>query len=399
LYRAGFNESLGIFYTTFTSFLGFRQVEGEYKVMGMAAYGEPKFDLSSLIRFNFHSGDIESPSGLRHVSRETLTSIDEPVYDEHEIYRLTHVKRPVPGAPFRQEHFDLAASVQLHFENAYLGLIKFYLEKSGAKFLCIAGGCALNALANKKLLEIGLQGIYVMPASSDRGISMGAAMLHSSRSSVPVEPLGTMALGREFDNDDVIKVMEDSGIQYHLVEDPTQTCSEALQRGEVVGWFQGRSEFGPRALGQRSILANGSISGMKDTLNRKIKFRESYRPFAPSFLQGEIDLTQYPTNFEYMTFTIDAPSELKSGLPEAVHFDGTSRVQIVNPVSNPKFATLLSESKKLTGFAGVINTSFNLAGEPIVDSPQDALRTFFSSGLDSLFMENVVVRKNPLNLT
>ena len=393
LYRSGFNESLGVFYTTFTSYLGFRQVEGEYKVMGMAAYGQPRYDLSSLLYFDSNSGAVVAPSGIAYTGRATMTSIDEPAYDEELLFKLTGVQRPKPGTQFTQAHFDLAASVQWQFQETYVALIEYYLRRNKAEYLCVAGGCALNASANRRLLDLGLKGVYIMPAASDRGISMGAAMLHANQSGQHVQPVTGMALGREFTEDEVVKVLTEAGIRYEFAEDVFEACSEALERGEVVGWFQGRSEYGPRALGQRSILANGAIEGMKDTLNRKIKFREAFRPFAPAVLSGEMDFSAYPTDLEYMTFTIEAPEQLKGGLPEAVHFDGTSRIQVVNPRSNPLFSELLSVVKKSTGFAGVINTSFNLAGEPIVDSPQDALRTFFSSGLDTLFLGNVVVRK------
>jgi len=396
LYRADRTCSLGNFYTSFTNYLGFKSVEGEYKVMGMAAYGKNNHDLSNIIYFDNKEGLIKSNNPEANIDLENYSSISDPSYNENYIYGLTNVKRPLYSSKiFEQNHFDLATSVQNQFSSTYISLIRYWLNKTKQKYLCLSGGCVLNCLANKELLDDDLKGIYVMPAASDRGLSLGSALYLAGTEKEKIEPVENMYLGRAFDNKNIIKLLNNCDINYEIVNSPTKDCARLLKKGLVIGWFQGRAEFGPRALGHRSILANPQIKGMKDILNSKIKFRESYRPFAPAILKEDFD-EYYESNidFSYMTFTIDVPENLAKIIPEAVHFDGTARVQTVTKQSNSNFYDLLKEIKKDIGIGSVINTSFNLANEPIVDSPSDAIRTFFSSGIDVLYMNNIKLVKN-----
>lgn len=395
LYRAERDGSLGNFYTAFTNYLGFRSIEGEYKVMGMAAYGNDKYDLSDLIYFDAKQGTVETNCPESFNSFEYYTSITEPGYNEDYIYNLTKVKRPVySSGKFNQEHFDLAASVQAQFTRTYIGLIRYWLAKTKQTHLCLSGGCVLNCLANKELLGDELDGIYVMPAASDRGLSMGSAMYAANIEGESVLPVKDMYLGRSFDSSKIKEMLMACGVAHKELSDPAADCAGSIADGLVVGWLQGRSEFGPRALGHRSILASPRVARMKDILNAKIKFRESYRPFAPAILKSELEkYYRSRIQFPYMTFTVDVPSELAVQIPEAVHFDGTARVQSVTEADSKSFYNLLNEVKKISGVGAVINTSFNLSGEPIVDSPYDAIRTFYSSGLDVLYLENFKLTK------
>ena len=395
LYRSDRAHSLGNFYTAFTNYLGFRSIEGEYKVMGMAAYGTDKYDLSKLLYFNPQTGTVENQGMDGLINVEDYSAITEPFYNEDYIYSLCEVPMPVyADGGFKQEHFDLAASVQAQFQRTYIGLIQYYLAKTQLKKLCLSGGCVLNCLANRDLLKEDLDDIYIMPAASDRGLSMGAAMYGGNLENEQIHPVGNMYLGKSFTPGQVKDTLDLSGVSYTEIDDPLADCARSISNGLVVGWFQGRSEYGPRALGHRSILANAKKDNMKEILNAKIKFRESFRPFAPALLESDFaDYYSSNIRFPYMTFTIDVPQGLEKHIPEAVHLDGTARVQEVQDIDSSSFAGLLSQVKNEIGIGAVINTSFNLAGEPIVDSPFDAIRTFYSSGIDVLYIENFKLGK------
>lgn len=392
LYQAGDDGSLGLFYTAFTNYLGFKSIEGEYKVMGMAAYGSPRFDLSDFIRFDTERGVINFNTSIYESSN--YSSIWEPSYIEDKIFRHTGVlPRGQREKRFAQEHFDLAASVQLAFERAYLSLISYYLDKSGQRNVALAGGCALNCLANKRLLELTDINSFVFPAASDRGLSIGAAFLAMRDAGVKPKKVNDMYLGPEYSDDEIGTQLSVSGLRYRQSGDVAGDAAKAILSGKIIGWHQGRSEFGPRALGNRSIIASASLVGSKDLLNKKIKFREAYRPFAPAILEEDLFIvTGRRGSFPYMTFAQDVLE--RGALMEAVNVDGTARFQTVSSTHRqPRFRSLLENIKRSTGIGVVINTSFNLAGEPIVETPADALRTFVSSGLDELFIGSWVVTK------
>jgi carbamoyltransferase len=297
-----------------------------------------------------------------------------------------------PHEKITQVHFDIAASLQLHFENTYLELIKYWKEKTGIKRICLSGGCTLNALANMRLLDMGFEGIFVMPAASDRGVSLGAAVQASFFGGKTVSPPTSMYLGSHYSLSEIKLELDSNQIDYQICEEKNTRIAEDIAQGKIVGYFCGRSEFGPRALGARSILANPRIEGMKNLLNAKIKFREDYRPFAPSVLEGSALLPSSIANLEYMTITTKIADKDRLKFPEAIHFDGTSRVQLVKH-NNQVLGDLLQQIEKSSGHASVINTSFNLKGEPIVNSPRDALRTFYGCGLDVLYIETFRISK------
>ena len=391
IHESGEGKSLGYFYSAFTQYLGFESLEGEYKVMGMAAYAEPTVDLNHLLYFDQQVGQIES--NLSNYYNPNQTSIAESCVDIESIFKLTKVERRLPRQVFRPEHFQLASSVQNTFTNSYLDLIKYWLNKTQARYLCLSGGCALNALANMSLLDLNLDGIYIMPAASDRGVSMGCAQWGSALIGESPSKPSDMYLGREFTDLQIKNELEQCGIPYEKNSNIFESASQDLEQGKILGWFQGRSEFGPRALGNRSILANPRIKNIKDKLNSKIKFREEFRPFAPAILfESFSHPSKNMADFSSMTITLKIDDKQAQFFPGGVHSDFTSRIQLVQSKEN-SFGKLLTQVEQLSGHPSLINTSFNLRGEPIVDSPSDAIRTFYSSGIDVLYIGNYRLKK------
>ncbi len=393
-YLAKWPVSIGAFYTAFANYFGFPSIEGEYKMMGMAAFGTDRFDLSSLIEFDPEKEEIrfdESMWDERH-----HTSMFEPHFIESVIYEITKVAPLPPGKnrKFEQEHFDLAASVQAQFTKVYLGVIKHFLKKTGKKHLCLSGGCTLNCLANKDLIGDESVQIYVQPGASDRGLSIGSGYEVARRMGDTPVGAKSMYLGKRYGEEDIYKAVKGSGLPFEKVDSVFEEAAKSLAEGKVLGWFRGRSEFGPRALGHRSILGATSVEGMKDKINAKIKFREKFRPFAPSMLMEDFTkITGLKNEYPYMTFSFDIPDQYKEDLREAIQVDGTARIQTVSGDQCPDYAELLRTVKKHQSIGAVLNTSFNLAGEPIVETPTDAIRTFVSSGLDELFIEDYRLSK------
>ena len=273
-------------------------------------------------------------------------------------------------------------------------MINYFAKKHNQENLCLSGGCALNCLSNSKFLEGNFKNIYVMPAASDRGLSLGNAMFSLAKNGIIAKPPSNMFLGPSYNDKTVLKLFKNLKIKYKKIKNISDDCSNEIKKGKVIGWFQGRSEFGPRALGARSILANPKIKNMKNKLNLKIKNREDYRPFAPSILDEDFKYKDKKNSlFEYMTFSLFLEKNIYKNFREAVHFDDTSRVHIVLKKNNPIFHNLLKSVKKKIGYGCVINTSFNLNNEPIVNSPLDAIKTFFGSGIDILYINNFKITK------
>ena len=405
LYKSDADNSLGIFYGIFTQFLGFEILEGEYKVMGMSAYGTPSYDLSSLI--TVVNGELKG--NYKHLlSNHRQTTVKEPFINFSELSKLLKLTPRFPGQQITQDYFNLAASVQKTYEDCLVKLTQYYMRLANTRNVALGGGCALNALANLQLQELVGQ-LYVMPASSDRGIALGAALTSSAQLSVfaTAQPannsvntqsyssprVNSMFLGHSYSNSEVRQFLSSTGIKFEYIENPYEHAAKDLKHGKVIGWHSGKSEFGPRALGNRSILASPRIQGAKNILNEKIKFREEFRPFAPVILDGSL-LGPIPKNVDLssMTTTIKVSVEDAANFPEAVHQDYTSRVQIVDSGSESSVLKILQEVSKFE-HPSLINTSFNLKGEPIVETPADALRTFISSGLDVLYISNFMVKK------
>lgn len=296
-------------------------------------------------------------------------------------------------------YVHVAAAVQKLLEQILLALTQHFLgdEITRTKRLCYAGGVALNVKANQRLVEwLRPQGgeLFVQPAASDSGTALGAATFAAHQLGDSIQPMQHAYLGPEYTSDEIEAALKKRGVRYEKCASITDVGSELLAKGEVVAWFQGRMEFGPRSLGNRSILGNPASRGVADMINAQIKYRERWRPFCPSMLDTvapEILQTNHPT--PYMTFTFDVAESWKKRIPEVVHEDGTARPQIVTAQSNPVYYELLKKFEARTGLGVLLNTSLNRRGEPMVCSPEDALNMFYGSDLQNLAMGDFLVRK------
>lgn len=390
-------DSLGLFYQIITQYCGFVKDSDEYKLMGLSSYGNrDKFNFEWLI--NFNEGELEINKQYIHVPKpgEASPHKDEMVYTKAFIEKIGQERR-IPNTELQQYYKDVAASAQRHFEKLLIDIIKYYSNKTGFKKICIAGGSALNCVANQKIMNANfVDNLFVQPAAGDAGISLGAAWLCSNDyGKVPIKTSNTY-LGNEYSDHEIEGILNTNKINYTYTQNPPEQAAKAISNNQVIGWFQGAMEFGPRALGNRSILASAINPKMQEIVNRKIKFRESYRPFCPSVL--EEDVFQYfegkNSTSNYMTITYNIKEEMKKVIPAVVHVDGTARIQTVSETQNKAFFDLLTRLKKLYGHGVVLNTSFNLSHEPIVCTPRDALATFFASGLDLLFLGNFIIKKS-----
>ncbi len=386
-----FPHSLGLLYSVFTAFLGFEVNDGEYKVMGLSAFGKPtRVDDVWKVLKRSADGSFELDMQYFCFDREADKSWT-PAFDA-----LFGAPRAVEG-PMEDRHRDLAASIQAVTEVVLLDLCRLVKERTGERHLCLAGGVALNAVAVGRILREGpFEDVFVQPAAGDAGSALGAALLGSN---CPRTPMTHVALGAGIDVDAARAFLDDGGIKYEdcAAQGIAGTVADRLARGQVVGWMQGRFEFGPRALGQRSILADPRPAEAKDRLNARIKFRESFRPFAPSVLaEASSDLFDLPNcgawTRRFMTSTVKAKD---ARIPAALHVDGTARVQEVHAADLPLYADLLREVGARTGIPCVVNTSFNLAGEPIVTSPADGYATFLRCGMDALAIGPFLIEREP----
>jgi carbamoyltransferase len=390
-------DSLGQLYGSITEYLGFDMLDGEYKVMGMAPYGDPSlYDLSRLIEFD--GKDIKVNTHL--VNTIGLRRYKEGRKGYYFSQKLIDWLGPMRKGDMADDpYIHYAASMQKLYEDISLKLIDYYLGdilKETGK-LVFAGGGALNVKLNQKILELPYVGeLFVQPAASDAGTAIGAASYACHRRGVEVEKMDHVFLGPGYTHDECVEACEQHPEQpdYEIVEDVTQRAAQILNEGNPLAWCQGRMEFGPRALGGRSILGCPSFKGIADRINEQIKFRERWRPFCPSILDTIAEeITQSDQPAPFMTITFDVAEEWKTRIPEVVHEDGTSRVQVVSEATNPVYYALLKEMERTNGNGVVLNTSMNRRGEPVVCSPTDALNMFFSSDLKYLFLEDLLVTK------
>ncbi len=381
-----FPHSLGLFYATITAFLGFRVNDGEYKVMGLAPYGEPR--LAGQMRMVLRSG----PAGQFTLDMEHFDFVDRMYTDR--LAELLGLPPRRPGAPLEQSHADVAASAQLVVEEILLEKAHHLAERAGSPNLCFAGGVALNCVANGRLLREGpFERVFVPPGAGDDGGALGAAALAHTRLTGERPAAGRLVradLGPAYDPGPVL-----AGAGVAAEPYAPDGVAARLAAGQVVGWFAGRMEFGPRALGHRSILADPRDAGMKERLNREIKRREAFRPFAPSVLAAHaaehLDL-DHPSPFMLETCQVRSPLELAA----VTHVDGSCRPQTVDPAAGPRFAGLLEAFHRRTGCPLLLNTSLNVAGEPIACTPVDALLTMAAAGLDALVLGDAVVDRGAL---
>lgn len=378
-------NSLGLFYAEFTQYLGFQKYSDEWKVMGLAPYGEPGVNLREFIVPDDEPYWVNS----RRLAESASTDVSgiEPVLGP----------RRAPESEIDARHKDIAFAVQDACERAMLTVVRLAVEKTRCRNLCLAGGVALNSKANGKILTSGfVDRVFIQPAAADDGVSLGAALAPylDNGKRLPVRPMRHAYLGPESSDTEMEAVLRTYKLRWTRLDDPAKTAAQLLAGGKIVGWFQGRMEFGPRALGSRSILADSRDPEMNAKVNSAVKFREWWRPFAPSLL-AEVagDYLENATDSPFMILTNAVRPEKRGVIPAVTHVDGSARPQTVEQEVNPLYWRLIREFGELTGVPVILNTSFNLRGEPIVSSPTDAVRTFFSSGMDALVMGSFLVEK------
>jgi carbamoyltransferase len=378
-------NSLGLFYAQFTQYLGFQPYSDEWKVMGLAPYGEAGINLREFI--------VPDDNPYRVATRLLIGRDSAP---SAAIEARLGPKR-APESEIDARHKNLAFAVQDACEQAMMTLARAAVEKTGCRNLCLAGGVALNSKGNGKILASGLvDGIFIQPAAGDDGVCLGAALAPylDSGGKLPVRKMRHAYLGPESSDSEIENVLQTYKLRATHVADPATTAAEMLANGKILGWFQGRMEFGPRALGSRSILADPRDPEMNAKVNNAVKFREWWRPFAPSLLAEVADqYLESSTDSPFMVLTSQVRPEKRSVIPSVTHVDGSARPQTVERDVNPLYWRLIHEFGQRTGVPVVMNTSFNLRGEPIVCTPTDAVRTFFSSGMDALVIGNFVVEK------
>ena len=418
LWEISFPHSLGLLYSAFTYYCGFKVNSGEYKLMGLAPYGKPLY----VDKIKDNLIDIKDDGTFR---------LDISYFKYHRGFRMTGRKfhklfgrKPRKGeTKLEQFHMDLAASIQLVTEEIMLKLAKSLREETGIKNLCLAGGVALNCVANGKLLQEKIfDDIWIQPASGDAGSALGAALVawhqHHGQERIVSnnDSMKGTYLGPEFSNEEIIKYLNQINAPFHTYNDHDlfSCLADKLEKGNVIGWFNGPMEFGPRALGGRSIIGDPRNSKMQSIMNLKIKFRESFRPFAPSVLEEDVS-NQFEMNSKspYMLLVAPVKKELckqmseeqnelfgieklnipRSSLPAITHVDYSARIQTVSRTTNPRYYKLIDAFKQKTGCPTIVNTSFNVRGEPIVCTPQDAYRCFMRTEMDILVLQNQILFK------
>lgn len=378
VHRIPNTSSWGHFYTLITEIVGFAPHSAEGKTMGLAAYGTPDPRLfDSFIDWEGEIPVIDKPRRRKFMARYAPRR---------------------PNEPLTQEHKDLAASLQHALERAGFMMSEFLFKRSGIRNLAMGGGCALNCSMNGKLRRLPhVDHLFVQPAAHDASTALGAAAkVHREITGErPRERLEHAYWGPEYTDDDAERAIRYARYpKWRRSPDAVKEAAQMLADGKILGWVQGRMEMGPRALGGRSILADPRRAEMKDAVNKHVKGREPWRPFAPSFLEEDAaDYVTSPYPSPFMIVAFDSKPENRDRIQAATHVDGTVRVQTVSRRHNPAYWSLLSEFKKLSGVGAVLNTSFNVAGEPVVCSPRDALRTFFCCGMDALVIGNHIVEK------
>ena len=391
-------DSLGGMYGAITEYLGFEMLDGEFKVMGMAPYGDAsKYDLSRLVQFK--DGDLRVNTRLVNVvGLRRYKENGKGYYFTPELIEWLGPKRQ--GDEIDDPYIHYAASVQQLLEDVALEMIDYYvgdiIRETGR--IAMAGGVALNVKLNQRIINMpGVKELFVQPASGDAGTSLGAATFVSAQMGEQVEPMQHAYLGPAFTTEECLAACEvhPAKPKFTRVENAPEKAAEILANGNPLAWFQGRMEFGPRALGCRSILGDPSHSGVADRINAQIKYRERWRPFCPSMLDRVAeDILQTDHPAPYMTFTFDVAEHWKSRIPEVVHEDGTARAQVVTKATNPRYYALIEELERLRNVPVVLNTSLNRRGEPMICSPTDALNMFYGCDLEYLMMEDVLVTKS-----
>lgn len=412
--RVLFPHSLGIFYQALTQYLGFPNYGDEYKVMGLAPYGEPKFvdTLSKVIEVKSAEGFRLDLSYFKHHNSSISTQWEggSPTFDKLYSAKLIQLlgKPRSKDEMLTQKHFDIAHSVQKTYENALFGLLDELYKRTGLTNLTLAGGCAMNSVANGKIcLNTKFKNIYIQSAAGDAGGAIGAALVAINKNQNTTNKLfqhHTHAYwGPCYSNEQIRVILEEfklkgdvGDIRIELISDYSDIASKtalAISEGKVIGWFQGRMEWGPRALGNRSIICDPRRADMKNILNSKIKRRESFRPFAPSILKSDVATWfEQDDDVPFMMQVFQIKEKMRSKIPAVTHVDGSGRLQTVDEATNPRYYKLIEQFKKLTDIPMVLNTSFN-ENEPVVCSPNEAFSTFLRTKMDILVMNNWFIER------
>jgi carbamoyltransferase len=396
-------DSLGGLYGAITEYLGFEMLDGEFKVMGMAPYGDPtKYDLSRLAKFEngelIINTEYVNVVGLRRYKETDADGKSKGYYFTPKLIEWLGPKRK--GDEIDDPYIHYAASVQKLLEDLALQMIEYYLgdiiRETGK--IVMAGGVALNVKLNQRIIALPhVKELFVQPASGDNGTSLGAATYAAHLAGETIHKMEHAYLGPAFSNEECIAACEAHPAKpvFTRVEDGPRKAAELLAAGNPLAWFQGRMEFGPRSLGCRSILGDPSFPGVADRINAQIKYRERWRPFCPSMLDRVAeDILQTDHPAPYMTFTFDVNPAWKARIPEVVHEDGTARAQIVTKETNPRYYALIEHLEQLRGNGVVLNTSLNRRGEPMICSPADALSMFYGCDLEYLMLEDILVTKS-----
>jgi len=394
IFSQEFPHSLGAFYSTFTEFCGFKAQSDEWKLMGASPYGNSKKFKDKLKKlFMLH----ENEGFSLNLNYFDFYQFHTKKRYSKELIHLLEIEPNEPGKDLSQDYYDLCAGVQECLEEIYFHLLNSLQQKTGLKNVVIAGGTALNSVANGKVLSsTEFEQLFVPPMPDDAGAGLGAALYTSKmlKNDIVFDEMIHNYLGPGYTNDEIAVELDKYKIPYKKIASPSKKAAELIAEGAIIGWFQGRLEFGDRALGNRSILADPRNDKMKDLVNSTIKYRENFRPFAPAILAEEI--SEYFDEDEpapFMERVLPIKKEKQALIPAVTHVDGSGRLQSVTPGQNKPFYELISHFKNLTGVPIVLNTSFNLKGEAMVCSPYDAIRTFYTSGLDHLILGDFLISK------
>ena len=393
-------HSLGLFYSAFTYFLGFQVNEGEYKLMGLASYGTPKYYdkiINNLI-------DVKDDGSI-HLNMKYFAFTYDKVMTNDKFSKLFEIEPRKKDEKAQQIHYDIGASAQKVLEEILLKMANHIYEKFKIKNLCLGGGVALNGVANYRILkETQFDNVHIPPSPGDAGSAVGCAqylyyIYHKNPRIIEKNPAKVISesvyVGTKYSDEEIREFLNSKNIQYQQLQhdELLQTTAKLIADGNIVGWYQGKMEWGPRALGSRSILADPRKAEMKDILNEKIKHRESFRPFAPSILEEYVsEYFDIDRPSPYMLFV--APVRKPELIPAVTHVDGTGRLQTVNRDANPLYYDLINEFYKITGVPIIINTSMNVMGEPIVNTPEQAYAMLKKTDMDYLMLHNYVLRGN-----
>ena len=390
-------HSLGLFYSAFTYFLGFRVNEGEYKLMGLSSYGKPKY--YDLIKENLI--DVKNDGSI-HLNMKYFAFTYDKVMTNENFAQLFGIPPRKEDQKTEQIHYDIGASAQKVLEDVLLKMVNHIHSKTKMKNLCIGGGVALNGVANYKVLKNGpFDNVHIPPSPGDGGSAVGCAQylyfVHNNKKRIIENNHSKLIqenvyVGPSYSDEKIIKFLDSNNIKYEKFEKQSllKKTAQLISTGNIVGWYQGKMEWGPRALGNRSILADPRNASMKDILNEKIKHRESFRPFAPSVLEEyaseyfDIDI---PSQYMLMVAKVKKPEII----PAVTHVDGTGRLQTVSNYANPLYYDLINEFFKITGVPVIINTSMNVMGEPIVNTPEQAYQMIVKTDMDCLVLGNNLI--------